>query len=64
MSLEKNRKALHEAILDLDLNDDDQGKVAATTVIRQDWGKAERLIKEWWSAYKAWESADEHSLRR
>ena len=58
MSLVENRKALHKAILDLDLNDDDQGKAAATAVIRQDWKKAERLIKEWWSAYKAWESAD------
>lgn len=58
MSLEIQRTALHRAILDLDLNDDDQGKAAATAAIQRDWVEAKRLIENWWGAYKAWEGTD------
>ena len=58
MSLEIKRQALQRAILDLDLNDNDQGKAAATAAIQRNWVEAERLIEEWWDAYQAWEKAD------
>ncbi len=61
MSLEIHRKALHESILDLDLNDEDQGNGIATAFIKGNWREAQRLIANWWGAYKDWERVDTFS---